>query len=51
MPWQRAAGLVLAAALLAIWSLYVRRRALEARRQAEQRRAQDGAARTKSMAA
>jgi hypothetical protein len=35
MPWQRAAGLGLAAILFAIWSLYVRRRALEARRAAE----------------
>ena len=47
MPWQRAAGLCLAAILLAIWSLYVRRRALEARREAER----DATARPKGMAA
>jgi hypothetical protein len=38
MPWQRAAGLGLALVLLAIWSLYVRRRALEARRAGERSR-------------
>ena len=47
MPWQRAAGLCLAAILLAIWSLYVRRRALEARREAQH----ETDARTKGMAA
>jgi hypothetical protein len=35
MPWRRAAGLGLAAILLAIWSLYVRRRALELRARAQ----------------
>lgn len=49
MPWRRAAGLGLAAILLAIWSLYVRRRALEARREAERARQTD--VRTKGMAA
>jgi len=38
MPWRRAAGLGLAALLLAIWSLYVRRRAVEARRAAARER-------------
>ena len=48
MPWQRVAGLGLAAALLAIWSLYVRRRTLEARRAAERER--EAEVRTKGMA-
>lgn len=38
MPWRRPAGLGLAAILLAIWSLYVRRRAIEARCAAERER-------------
>lgn len=49
MPWLRVAGLCLAAALLAIWSLYVRRQALEARRAAERDREAD--IHTKGMAA
>jgi hypothetical protein len=52
MPWQRVAGLGLAAALLAIWSLYVRRRALEVRRSAQRQRAAEADdPRTKGMAA
>ncbi|MEZ5363812.1 MAG: hypothetical protein R2748_16085 [Bryobacterales bacterium] len=35
MPWQRPAGLALIALLAAIWSLYVRRRALEVRARAQ----------------
>lgn len=50
MSWRRAAGLGLAAILLAIWSLYVRRRAIEARRAAEREREADDV-RTKGMAA
>jgi hypothetical protein len=50
MPWRRAAGLGLAAILFAIWSLYVRRRAIEAGRAAERNREPDNV-RAKSTAA
>lgn len=42
MPWQRPAGLALVALLAAIWSLYVRRRALEVRARAGEKE-QNGA--------